>query len=78
MAVSGGYLSKANYHAETVLAKFEDLIEKEREEAIKDAIEYEEVVPREKVDTLYDAIAHGDEKHRAWLKEAIEEHFAAP
>lgn len=26
--------------------------------------------------TLFDAIAHGDEVHRAWLKEAIECHFA--
>lgn len=28
------------------------------------------------VDTLYDAIKHGDENHRAWLKQAIEDHFA--
>ncbi len=27
-------------------------------------------------DTLFDAIAHGDETHRAWLKEAIACHFA--
>lgn len=26
--------------------------------------------------TLFDAIAHGDEQHRAWLKKAIEDHFA--
>jgi hypothetical protein len=26
--------------------------------------------------TLFDAIAHGDEAHRAWLKKAIEDHFA--
>lgn len=25
---------------------------------------------------LFDAIAHGDEKHQAWLKQAIEDHFA--
>jgi len=25
--------------------------------------------------TLYDAIAHGDEEHRRWLKEAIDKHF---
>ncbi len=25
---------------------------------------------------LYDAIAHGDEKHRAWLKDKIDAHFA--
>jgi hypothetical protein len=24
---------------------------------------------------LFDAIAHGDEEHRAWLKEAIEAYF---
>ena len=28
-----------------------------------------------KVNTLFDAIAHGDEKHRAWLKQAIKDHF---
>jgi hypothetical protein len=28
-----------------------------------------------KVGTLFDAIAHGDEAHRAWLKEAINKHF---
>lgn len=27
-------------------------------------------------ETLFDAIAHGDEVHRAWLKEAIDNHFA--
>lgn len=27
-------------------------------------------------DSLYDAIAHGDDNHRAWLKQAIENHFA--
>ena len=25
---------------------------------------------------LFDAIAHGDDEHRAWLKQAIEDHFA--
>lgn len=30
----------------------------------------------DKIESLYDAIAHGDEKHRAWLKQAIEDHFA--
>lgn len=30
----------------------------------------------EKYETLYDAIAHGDEEHRAWLKEAIDNHFS--
>src|SRR3982751_1741333 len=28
------------------------------------------------VGTLFDAIQHGDEIHKAWLKEAIENHFA--
>lgn len=28
------------------------------------------------VSTLFDAIKHGDDKHRAWLKQAIEDHFA--
>ena len=27
-------------------------------------------------ETLFDAIKHGDEKHQAWLKQAIEDHFA--
>lgn len=29
-----------------------------------------------RVGTLFDAIKHGDEDHRAWLKEAIAAHFA--
>lgn len=27
------------------------------------------------VDTLFDAVAHGDQEHRDWLKEAIDNHF---
>ena len=27
-------------------------------------------------DSLFEAIQHGDAEHRAWLKEAIENHFA--
>jgi hypothetical protein len=75
MAISGNNLSYPTYHAETVIAQFEDFLEEERTQAVKDAIEDGEVVSSEKVDTLYDAIAHGDEGHRAWLKEAIEKHF---
>jgi hypothetical protein len=30
----------------------------------------------ERTETLFAALAHGDEIHRAWLKEAIEAHFA--
>lgn len=30
---------------------------------------------REQVGSLFNAIAHGDEDHRAWLKEAIDAHF---
>ncbi len=26
--------------------------------------------------SLFDAITHGDDEHRAWLKEAIEQHFS--
>lgn len=26
-------------------------------------------------DTLYDAIAHGDDAHKIWLRDAIEKHF---
>lgn len=29
----------------------------------------------ERISTLFPAIAHGDENHRKWLKEAIEAHF---
>lgn len=29
-----------------------------------------------KIESLFDAIKHGDDEHRAWLKEAIEKHFA--
>lgn len=29
----------------------------------------------ERISSLFSAIAHGDEKHRAWLKEAIVAHF---
>ena len=42
---------------------------------IAEAIKHLEVV-EVKINTLYDAIAHGDDKHRAWLKEAIESHFS--
>jgi hypothetical protein len=31
---------------------------------------------QKKIDTLFDAIKHGDEEHQAWLKSAIEAHFA--
>lgn len=34
------------------------------------------LVPEALVTSLFDAIAHGDEKHRAWLKQAIADHFA--
>lgn len=30
---------------------------------------------QERVASLYNAISHGDEKHRAWLKRAIDSHF---
>jgi hypothetical protein len=76
MAISGNKLSYPTYHAETVITEFEDYLNEERTQAVKDAIECGEVVSSEKVDSLYDAIAHGDDKHRAWLKEAIEKHFA--
>lgn len=29
----------------------------------------------ERVKTLFDAIAHGDDDHKRWLKQAIEDHF---
>lgn len=30
----------------------------------------------ERVATLFNALAHGSEEHRAWLKKAIDDHFA--
>jgi hypothetical protein len=33
-------------------------------------------VAEDKVATLFDAIKHGDDAHQAWLKDAIEAHFA--
>lgn len=30
----------------------------------------------ERVGSLYEALAHGSDEHRAWLKKAIEDHFA--
>lgn len=32
---------------------------------------------KRKIDELFPVIAHGDDKHRAWLKDAIEKHFDA-
>jgi hypothetical protein len=31
---------------------------------------------QEQIAGLFDAIAHGDDEHRAWLKQAIDDHFA--
>ena len=31
---------------------------------------------RDRRASLFDAIAHGDDEHRAWLKQAIDDHFA--
>ncbi len=39
---------------------------------LADALE----APDSAVTSLFDAIAHGDEVHRAWLKRAIDDHFA--
>lgn len=47
---------------------------------VQDATEKEYnrfVALQNKVDTLYDVLAHGDEAHRAWLKQTIERHFDA-
>lgn len=30
----------------------------------------------ERIDSLFDAITHGSNEHRAWLKKAIDDHFA--
>lgn len=33
-------------------------------------------VAQQRAEGLFDAISHGDTVHRAWLKQAIEDHFA--
>lgn len=40
------------------------------------ALERELAAAREAQRTLFDAIKHGDEKHQAWLLDAINRHFA--
>jgi hypothetical protein len=34
------------------------------------------LVLERRIATLHAAIAHGSEEHRAWLKKAIDDHFA--
>jgi hypothetical protein len=46
------------------------------EDCIADAILAAVAEAETRAATLFDAIAHGDEAHRAWLKKAIEDHFA--
>lgn len=51
----------------------------DRDDAIADAVESlapRDSAPADRSATLFDAIKHGDDKHRAWLKQAIEDHFA--
>jgi hypothetical protein len=46
------------------------------EDCIADAIQAAADEGTARAGTLFGAIAHGDETHRAWLKKAIEDHFA--
>jgi hypothetical protein len=46
------------------------------EDCIADAILAAVAEAETRAATLFDAVAHGDEAHRAWLKKAIEDHFA--
>lgn len=41
----------------------------------RNALEQNSVRYAAKIDSLFDAMKHCDEKHCAWLKEAIEKHF---
>lgn len=34
------------------------------------------MISRDVIDQLYEALAHGDDEHRAWLREAIDNFFA--
>jgi len=36
----------------------------------------DEETTKSRVHTLFEAIAHGDDKHKAWLEKAIKQHFA--
>ena len=39
-------------------------------------IEHKEALSHRRVDGLFEALAHGDDEHRAWLKQAIADYFA--
>lgn len=43
----------------------------------RDALRAELEAVKRKIDELFPVIAHGDDKHRAWLTDAIEKHFDA-
>ncbi|BDD79809.1 hypothetical protein [Burkholderia phage FLC9] len=45
-------------------------------EVMQKVAEATPILGEDRVSTLFDAIKHGDEAHRAWLKEAIDAHFA--
>lgn len=51
-----------NGHLQTMHIEFQALLHRQQSDEIAIA-------------SLFDAIAHGDDKHKAWLKEAIEKHF---
>jgi hypothetical protein len=55
------------------------VLRRERDAALARAEAAEKLLAEKnhQVSGLFDAIAHGDDAHRAWLKEAIREHFCS-
>lgn len=50
------------------LLGIEDELEKAKKQARQEL--------QSKIDSLYDVLAHGDDDHKAWLKQAIDAHFS--
>lgn len=50
------------------LLGIEDELEKAKKQARQDL--------QSKIESLYDVLAHGDDDHKAWLKQAIDAHFS--
>ncbi len=67
----GEWIAEARVHAEDMPAVIQ------RDYLLQACTKLEKnAVILARVNTLYDAIAHGDEDHRGWLKEAIQAHMA--
>jgi hypothetical protein len=68
------YMMTASWHLLDIIT---DAIAAAREEGRREEQQREEIVRlRQRDASLFDAIAHGSPEHRAWLKKAIEDHFA--